>query len=488
MRILARIVATLVFTISFSIPVNAENSPSSTANELNSNPQATEASVSPQIQETGLFKNDIIEFDGKSVEFSTIAYNDRIYVKLRDLCYNLKCNIEVDNETKIINILENPKTVQENVYADKEKILQPIEINLDLSSFNIKINGINTYMESIIYKGRTFVPIGVFSEMFDRKVDWFQEQKMVKVSTVPNVLIGSVNGQALFRKDYEYFYNPQYINLKNSSSTEPSEVDIKYIKDTAFDNLVLTTILIQKAAKANITLDESDYQVINDTINNYINGYGGVENFRSIMEENQITLCQFSDNIRNSMLINKFLDSILKDITASEETLKKYYEDYKATFIEPEKVKAKHILFLTKDQYTNENYDEQKKAEIKKKAEEVLAQIKTGADFNELMNKYTEDPGIVNYPDGYTFARGEMVQEFEDKAFSMKIGEFSDLVETDYGYHIIKLEEKLPETQLTLADIRDSIKPELDKQEKQAYFEKLLVQYKAESEIKKTLE
>lgn len=244
---------------------------------------------------------------------------------------------------------------------------------------------------------------------------------------------------------------------------------------------------MQKAAKGNYTLSESDYGEINDTINSYIQAYGGVENFRSIMEESGVTLYQFSNNLRDSKLINKMALDLVTNVNASEETIKKYYEDNKSMYIQPEQVRAKHILFSTKE-ITGEDYDAQKKAEIKKKAEEVLAQIKAGADFDELMNKYTEDPGTANYPNGYTFSKGEMVQEFEEKSFSMKVGEISDLVETQFGYHIIKLEEKIPETQLKLDDVKDSIKAELDPQEKQNYFDKLLVQFKAESAIVNTLE
>ena len=71
-------------------------------------------------------------------------------------------------------------------------------------------------------------------------------------------------------------------------------------------------------------------------------------------------------------------------------------------------------------------------------AKDVLERINNGEDFDKLMNEYTEDPGTKNNPDGYTFHKNEMVKEFEDASFSLRVGEISDIVHSSYGYHIIK--------------------------------------------------
>jgi peptidyl-prolyl cis-trans isomerase C len=196
-----------------------------------------------------------------------------------------------------------------------------------------------------------------------------------------------------------------------------------------------------------------------------------------------LTFYQHSKNTKDFILINKVASNLVKDVATSEEKIKKYYDEHKSEFLEPEKVKAKHILFSIKDSNTGKEYDASKIEEIKKKAEEVLAAIKAGASFDEQMNKYTEDPGLKSYPDGYTFSKGEMVKEFEDCAFSLKTGEISSLVKTQYGYHIIKLEEKIPQKQQTLDEVKDSLKNYLDQNEKKQYFNNLLEKLKSESKI-----
>lgn len=487
MKNLARIFAVLVFTLSFCIAVNAETSSTAQTPAGISNTQETKKDSNQKAPQTALFKTDTIEFDTKPVEFSTISYKDRVYLKLRDICYALKCNVEVDNNTKIINIIKNPQSVQENVYADKEKTLKEIKVNIDVSNFNIKTDGINTYMESIIYQGRTYVPVRFFSEVFEKKIDWIADKKKVKVSTVPPVIIGSVNGQALYKSDFDFIYNPQYINLTNNTTGEPSESDVKAIKDSSFENLTEFAILLQNAKKEKITLTDSDYQEINDALSIYINNNGGIDNFRATLEKFQITLYQFSNNLKDTVLIKKMALNSVKDVAANEESIKKFYEANPDMFTIPEQVRAKHILFSTIDMTTSAAFDDQKKAEIKKKAEGVLAEIKAGANFDTLMNKYNEDPGVSQSPNGYTFAKGQMIKEFEDKAFSMKVGEVSDLVETSFGYHIIKLEEKIPQKKMTLDESKDSIKAELDQQEKQSHWDKQIEKLKAESKIENTL-
>lgn len=127
--------------------------------------------------------------------------------------------------------------------------------------------------------------------------------------------------------------------------------------------------------------------------------------------------------------------------------------------------------------------DLNKKKEIMEKAQIILSKIRSGEDFNTLMVANSEDPGIKSNPKGYTFTRGKMVKEFEDAAFSLNVGEVSSLVETNYGYHIIKLEEKVPVKQLTLDEVKDSIKTSLEPVEKQAYLDNLVKQWKADSNI-----
>lgn len=117
--------------------------------------------------------------------------------------------------------------------------------------------------------------------------------------------------------------------------------------------------------------------------------------------------------------------------------------------------RAKHILLMTIDPETREALEESVVAEKKAKAEELLAQLRDAEDpialFDQLMNEYSEDTGLALNPDGYTTQKGQMVAPFEEAALALKDGEISDVVESEFGYHIIL---RLP---LDPADYRDEV-------------------------------
>ena len=118
--------------------------------------------------------------------------------------------------------------------------------------------------------------------------------------------------------------------------------------------------------------------------------------------------------------------------------------------------RAKHILLMTVDPETREPLDEETIAQKKAQADDLLSQLRAAEDpvalFDELMNQYSEDPGLAAYPDGYTAQKGQMVPEFEEAALALQDGEISDVVYSETtGYHIIL---RLP---LDPADYRDQL-------------------------------
>ncbi|HEY7188925.1 MAG TPA: peptidyl-prolyl cis-trans isomerase [Vicinamibacterales bacterium] len=140
-------------------------------------------------------------------------------------------------------------------------------------------------------------------------------------------------------------------------------------------------------------------------------------------------------------------------VTVPPNQVQQFYNDNIQQYQTPEQVRASHILFETagKDD-----------AEVKKRAEDVLKQAKGGADFAELAKKYSEDKGSkVNGGDLDYFGRGRMVKEFEDAAFSMMPGQISDLVKSQFGYHIIKVVDKKAPATRTLDEVRPQIQQQL---------------------------
>lgn len=152
------------------------------------------------------------------------------------------------------------------------------------------------------------------------------------------------------------------------------------------------------------------------------------------------------------------LDAVAKNETVSQEAISTYFDEHKSEFGQEEERKASHILISVLADAT-----EEEKQVAREKADEILEQVKQDPEqFGEIAKQYSDDPGsAMRDGDLGFFGRGVMVKSFEDKIFSMQLNEISDIVETDFGFHIIKLTAIKEEKQATLEEVREQIEKKL---------------------------
>jgi peptidyl-prolyl cis-trans isomerase C len=162
----------------------------------------------------------------------------------------------------------------------------------------------------------------------------------------------------------------------------------------------------------------------------------------------------FSDNF----LANEYLKrEIAQKVTVSDDELKSYYESHKDEFKTQDMVKARHILVRVDNSASD---DEKKKA--KEKTELYLKKIKDGEDFAKLASDFSDDPGSkAKGGDLGFFPRGRMVKPFDDAAFSLKPGETSGIVETQFGFHIIKVEDRKDSSVESFDVVKERLKQKL---------------------------
>jgi peptidyl-prolyl cis-trans isomerase C len=245
----------------------------------------------------------------------------------------------------------------------------------------------------------------------------------------------------------------------------PADLESQALKNLVIQQLILSKATDADHAKAKANFDEWAAKV--KKANNFTND----EEFDKAVSRQLFggeTIEQWKKQRTDAMTVPVVLERELK-VNISDDDIKKFYDDPAniSDFEQPEMVRASHILLLTQDLPAD------KKAEKKKEMEDILKQAKSGADFAELAKKYSEDPGSKDKGGEYTFPRGKMQKEFEDTAFSLKPGEISDIIETTYGYHIIKLSEKIPAKKVDLSEVKDGIKDHLVQQQ----FQKLVPDY-----------
>ncbi len=187
-------------------------------------------------------------------------------------------------------------------------------------------------------------------------------------------------------------------------------------------------------------------------------------------------------NLSDDMTITQYFNkTVIDSIPVTQADLQAYYDQNPAMFAGDNRIHTSHILLLVPQEATPDQ-----KAAIKKKTEGILADAKKGADFAELARKYSEDPQSAPAGgDMQWFNRGQMVPEFEAAAFALEPGQISDLVETPYGFHIIKVLEK--GKPLTIEEVKPDLERMLRSQKAQVAVKERIDALKAGTKVVKGL-
>lgn len=172
------------------------------------------------------------------------------------------------------------------------------------------------------------------------------------------------------------------------------------------------------------------------------------------------------DAAKDQILIHELIAREIQNISVTEQEMKQYYELNKNEFQEPEKIRARHILVDTE-----------------KEAKQILKELRKGADFAKLAREKSTCPSKEQGGDLGFFGRGQMVKEFEDAAFKLNPGEISDVVKTQFGYHVIEVEDKKPAIIKTYDEAIDTIKQKLTMQRQQQKINDLIESLKKENNL-----
>jgi len=153
-------------------------------------------------------------------------------------------------------------------------------------------------------------------------------------------------------------------------------------------------------------------------------------------------------------MINKIIEThILSNILVTDQEVEKFYTIRKEELTQPEQVRARHIIIRV-----DPSDPQKKKDEARRRIERILAEAKAGKeDFGELAKKYSEGPSAPRGGDLGYFGRGQMAPSFEKAAFELNVGELSNIVETPFGYHIIKVEDRKEAWVTPLAEVKEDI-------------------------------
>ncbi|MDP7506381.1 MAG: peptidylprolyl isomerase [Candidatus Woesearchaeota archaeon] len=249
--------------------------------------------------------------------------------------------------------------------------------------------------------------------------------------------------------------NGEIITLEELESVYKATVPVEYSafitkEDFLNQSLVPEKVLLQEAGKKGIKVSELELQ---DGLKKFLmENTMTEEQLKSRLESDGVDFESFRVNFKTRLIITKLLDEeVVSQIKINDFEIIDYYESNSDKFVaKPGQIRARHILVDSKDL-----------------AEELLEEINNGEDFEELAKENSIGPSAPFGGELGFFGEGMMVEEFEDVAFGLEAGEVSDIVETNFGYHIIKREEN----EMTLEEAKEKIRTTLQTSKQSAAVE-----------------
>ena len=253
--------------------------------------------------------------------------------------------------------------------------------------------------------------------------------------------------------------NKYLVFLKNQDPTSvPAVTDPQYVvlQQNITDSLVVLKLLDQYGAKNGFTVTAKE---LSDEYGKLVKSYASEAAFEQDLIDRKIDRSFLDEQIRSQLLRDKINTKVTEKIVVSDAETQKYYEDNKDTLFKvPDQVRVSHIL-IQFNVASGAPVTDAIKAEARKKIDDVASQLKNGADFAEMAKKYSEDTASApNGGDIGLISKGATVPEFENVAFALEIGKVSDVIETTYGYHILKVTEKKASYVQTYDEVKDTAK------------------------------
>src|SRR5574344_852280 len=321
--------------------------------------------------------------------------------------------------------------------------------------------------------------------------------------TVPGKAIIKVNNKSITQADY----NKAYKNVANDSMLESMGIKIPQddnnymylmIKDRVVNELIVKSLVDQEIEKRHIKVTNDD---VNAELKMMIDKIGSKEKFEDVLKRNGISNKQFMSDLKDEVRMRKLVD-VIEKVNVSDSEAQKFYKKNLKKFTYPDKVRASHILIMAnptsitqelKSKPENKGLSEadikaKVNAEMSKrfqKAQSLQSQVKELPDnFESLARKESQDTATAkNGGDLGFFAKSDMVEQFANQAFTQRPNTISPVIQTQFGYHIIKVTDRMAAGQEPYAKVKEQIKLYLQTQKQMAIMEKLITTLKASAKI-----
>jgi parvulin-like peptidyl-prolyl isomerase len=283
---------------------------------------------------------------------------------------------------------------------------------------------------------------------------------------VPAGAIAAVGDNVVTQAQFDQIWKQAEAQYKTQKGAppfpSPGSTQYNQLKASIVNYLVQNEVIAAKAKGMGVSVTDAQYQA---RMKQIVQQVGGQKKLDQMLKEQAVTAAQLETQLKAQMLQQAVQQKLYAGITVTQAQIQKYFDDpaHKSQFTTPATVTARHILVKTK-------------AEAEK-VRALLVADNTDANWKKVAKQYSTDPGSKNNGgDLGSFPKGRMVKPFEDAAFSLKVGEISQPVKTQFGWHIIEVTQKTPASTQTLAQAKATIEQQLKYQQEAATWQKWIDQ------------
>ena len=272
---------------------------------------------------------------------------------------------------------------------------------------------------------------------------------------LPDVL-ARVNGQPVLKSDFDRIVRNMEVGAGRPVPPERRDEIFRNL----LDQLITYTVMTQEASAKNVVVTDAE---VDDRISQ-MRGATSDADFKKALDARKMSYDQLRTDARVQLTIEKLMESqVAGTAAATDADARDYYTKNPDKFKQGETVRASHILLKV-----DEKAPEAQRKQARTRIEALLKRARSGEDFAALAKQHSNDGSAAQGGDLGYFDRSTMVPPFTQAAFSLKPGEISDVVTTDFGYHIIKLTDRKSETTVPFEQVSPQIVEFLSRQKKQA--------------------
>ena len=287
----------------------------------------------------------------------------------------------------------------------------------------------------------------------------------------------TVNGAPITEADIDAKIKPQIDKMSSMMAPNYLEQYRNRMRTQALEGMIIEKLMDEKIKQAGIAVTDKD---ADDKLKEIAAQQGTtIEKIQSMMKAQGQDFDQVKKQIKKGLQYEKFMDTQWAGkIDVNEADAKQYYEQNKKQFESPEQVQASHILIKAASSASDED-----KAKAKAKAEQLLKKARAGDDFATLAKENSEGPSNTKGGDLGFFKKGQMVKPFEDAAFALQPGQLSDIVQTQFGYHIIKVTGRKEAGTTSFEDAKEKIMQTLKQKKQGEFYKKYINDLEAAADI-----